>query len=91
MVYTSNITAAAVDAYSAGVPVVSVLDGEAFNMSPLRGLAGVTYVIGPGELAHALCHARGNKRVMTEAYLCLDKQLPRWRRLLGLCEQGTLN
>ena len=23
---------------------------------------------------------------MTEAYFCLDKQLPRWRRLLGLRE-----
>lgn len=84
--YASNITSAAVDAYSAGIPVVSVLDGEAFNMSPLRGLPGVTYVTGPSELAHALCHARESEGVMAEAYFCVDKQLPRWRRLLGLRE-----
>jgi surface carbohydrate biosynthesis protein (TIGR04326 family) len=33
--FTSNITSAAVDAYCFGVPVVSVLDGNTFNMSPL--------------------------------------------------------
>lgn len=88
--FTSNITSAAVDAYGAGVPVLSVLDGEAFNMSPLRGLVGVTYITGPSELAHALRHAPESKGVTTEAYFCLDKQLPRWRRLLGLREPETV-
>lgn len=82
--YTSNITAAAVDAYNAGIPVVSALDGGSFNMSPLRGLAGVTYITGSVELAHALRHASESRRVVTEAYLCLDKRLPRWRKLLRL-------
>lgn len=86
VVYTSNLTSAAVDAYCAGVPVVSVLDGEAFNMSPLRGLPGVAYVTGPGELVHALGHVRDRNEAMNQAYFCLDNQLPRWRRLLGLRE-----
>lgn len=89
--YTSNITSAAVDAYSAGIPVVSVLDGDAFNLSPLRGLTGVTYVTGPSELAHVLRHAPESEGVMVEAYFCLDKQLPRWRRLLGLREPESCN
>lgn len=80
--YTSNITSATVDAYCAGVPVVSVLDGDAFNMNPLRGLTGVTYVIGLIELAHALRHTTERKGAKTEAYFCLDKQLPRWKSLL---------
>lgn len=86
LVYTSNITSAAVEAYSAGIPVVSVLDGGAFNMSPLRGLPGVTYVTGPSELAHALRHPPGSKGVRPEEYFCLDRKLPRWRHLLGLHE-----
>jgi len=83
-VYTSNITSAAVDAYSVGVPVVSVLDGEQFNLSPLRGLEGVAYVTNPGELAEALSRAQKGARAKAGAYFCLDKRLPRWRRLLGL-------
>lgn len=80
--YTSNVTSAAVDACCAGVPVVSMLDGDAFNMNPLRGLPGVTYVTGPTELAHALRHATARKEMKPEAYFCLDKKLPRWKSLL---------
>jgi surface carbohydrate biosynthesis protein (TIGR04326 family) len=87
VVYTSNLTSAAVDAYCAGVPVVSVLDGGAFNMSPLRGRPGVIYVTGPGELVHALRHVRERNEAVDEPYFCLDNRLPRWRRLLGLRER----
>ena len=82
--FTSNITSAAVDAYCAKVPVVSALDGNAFNMSPLRGLTGVIYVTGPEELAKALGNARVRKKVHAEPYFCLDKGLPRWRMLLSI-------
>jgi surface carbohydrate biosynthesis protein (TIGR04326 family) len=82
--YTGNITAAALDSHVAGVPVVSVLDGDAFNMSPLRGIEGVVYITDPTELAEALQSSRNHDRVATEPYFCLDKGLPRWRRLLSL-------
>lgn len=88
--FTSNITSAAVDAYGAGVLVLSVLDGGAFNMSPLRGLGGVIYVTSSRELAHALSHTLESKGRSAEAYFCLDKQLPRWRSLLGLRGPGTV-
>ncbi len=86
VVYTSNITSAAVDAYSAGIPVVSVLDGDTFNMSPLRGLAGVTYATNPSELADALSRSWESSDLETEPYFCLNEKLPRWRHLLGLAE-----
>ena len=82
--FASNITSAAVDAYCAKVPVVSALDGNSFNMSPLRGLKGVAYVTGPEELAKALGKARTREKVHADPYFCLDKGLPRWRVLLGL-------
>ena len=84
VVYTSNVTSSAVDAYSAGIPVVSVLDGDAFNMSPLRGLSGIVYVTNPSELAAVLVIAKQRERVLAEPYFCLDEGLPRWRKLLGL-------
>jgi surface carbohydrate biosynthesis protein (TIGR04326 family) len=82
--FTSNITSAAVDAYSVGVPVVSVLDGDTFNMSPLRDLEGVVYVTNPTELADALRNARSHKGVIADHCFFLDKDLPRWRKLLSL-------
>jgi surface carbohydrate biosynthesis protein (TIGR04326 family) len=89
VVFTSNITSAAVDAYCAGLPVVTVLDGNSFNMSPLRGLMGVMYVTNHTELVAALLTARDCARVMPEPYFCLDKGLPRWRKLLGLISTGV--
>jgi surface carbohydrate biosynthesis protein (TIGR04326 family) len=82
VVFTSNITSAAVDAYCSGVPVIQMLDGKTFNVSPLRGLKDVVYVTNPLELAEALGKKRDRNRVMAESYFYLDKALPRWRKLL---------
>jgi surface carbohydrate biosynthesis protein (TIGR04326 family) len=90
VVFTSNITSAAVEAYCTGLPVVSVLDGSAFNMSPLHGLEGVVYVTNPTELVAALRSARDCARVSPEPYFCLDKGLPRWWKLLGLSPAGAI-
>ncbi len=87
--YTSNITTAAVDAYYSGLQVVSVLDSNSFNMSPLRGMEGVMYATNPTELAEALLTTRDCARVVAEPYFCLDKRLPRWRRLLGIHPDDT--
>ncbi len=84
VVFTSNITSAAVDAYCAGVPVVQMLDGSAFNLSPLRGERGVVYVADPMALAEALLNARQCNRMAAEQYFYLDEELPRWRQLLGI-------
>ena len=84
--FTSNITSAAVDAYCAGVQVVQVLDGNAFNMSPLRGLKGVKYVTNPSELAEAFLDIQKSNNVIVEPYFYLDYELPRWRKLLGLID-----
>jgi len=91
--YTSNKTSAAVEAYSSGVPVVSMLDGESLNVSPLRGRSGVTYVHNAAELAAALLRARTIQRSGPEEYFWLDPALPRWRQLLRLGESrraGTI-
>lgn len=89
VVFTSNLTSAAVDAYCTGLPVVSVLDSNSFNMSPLRGLEGVVYVTNPTELADALRNACSREHVMAKPFFCLDKALPRWRRLLNLSDQSS--
>ncbi len=83
VVFASNITSAAVDAYCAGIPLVQMLEGASFNMSPLRGLPGVVYVTNPECLADGLCAAIQRNVFVAEPYFCLDQDLPRWKNLLG--------
>jgi surface carbohydrate biosynthesis protein (TIGR04326 family) len=82
--YTSSLTAAAVDAYCAGVPVVSVSDPNTLNLSPLRGREGVFFATTPEELAHALVSASSAPHSVKEQkdFFTLDCNLPRWRKLL---------
>jgi len=84
VIFTSNITSVAVDAYCSGFPVVQMLDGNDFNLSPLRGLKGVIYVTDPENLAEALLNARHHKNLELEPYFYLDADLPRWLRLLDI-------
>ncbi|AVQ13973.1 Surface carbohydrate biosynthesis protein, TIGR04326 family [Leptospira santarosai] len=84
IVYTSNITSAAVDAYCFGVPVVSVLDGTSLNMSPLLGMEYVIFVSTHEELSHALQKDFGFSTNKGGAFFCLDPSLNKWKKLLRI-------
>lgn len=82
--YTSAVTSAAVDAYCAGVPVVSVLDPNTLNLSPLRGCVGAYSASTSEELAQALISAVSAPRSAEtkQTFFTIDSELPRWRKLL---------
>lgn len=85
VVFTSAVTSAAVDAYCAGVPVVSTVDPTMLNMSPLRGYAGVFYVGTPTELIRALqsiCSDEFFASSLSNIFT-LSTNLPRWRKLFA--------
>lgn len=88
IVYSSNMTSAALEAYLVGLPVVVMLNEMELNFSPLRGLGGVRFVSTPGELADVLQSA--DTRFVTSAgyndFFFLDAELPRWQRLLPSAE-----
>ena len=79
--YSSSLTAASVDAYCAGVPVISVLDPNQLNMSPLRGCVGVVFVSTSDELALAL-KDRKSSNPDQNTFFMLDTNLASWRKLL---------
>lgn len=82
VVYTSSTTSAAVDAYCMGVPVLSMLDGSAFNMSPLRGVLGVVFVSSPAELARELLKShRHIDSAENHEYFTINPGMPRWKSL----------
>ena len=86
LVIAANSTSASVDAYISGLPVIIGLDGRDFNLSPLRGQVGVTFVSKPEELAVALRVTSQNKAVDLDRndFFYLDPELPRWHHLLNI-------
>ena len=82
IVYSSLATAAAVDAYCAGKPVITILDGKSLNVSPLRGFSGVHFVSNAKELAIAINGVEVDELEQREDYFYLDVELPRWKEWL---------
>lgn len=91
--YSSCYTSAAVDAYCAGIPVVSILDPGTLNLSPLRGCDGAVFASTPEELAAALidCASQPSANGKTQAFFTLDIGLPRWRKLLQAQGNGSIH
>ena len=82
VVYSSLITSAGVDAYCAGLPVISLLDGKTLNVSPLRGSEGVYFVSNSQDLAKAINNAKTTNSDQRMKYFYLDSGLPRWHNWL---------
>lgn len=82
--FTSTTTSASVDAYSAGVSVISVLDPATLNLSPLRGCAGITFISTPEELVNAVAAVENGASVkfVRQEFFTTDHGLSRWRKLL---------
>lgn len=85
VVFTSNSTSASISAYIYGLDVIQVLDGNTFNLSPLRGLDNVVYVRNANDLLNALNKLNNNipRNSNENSYFYLNEDLLRWRELLG--------
>ena len=86
VVFTGTATSAIVDAYFAGIPVVSALDPKILNLNPLRGYPKILFVKTPKELAGALKQAlyENKQKMKYKTFFTLDISLCRWRKLLEL-------
>lgn len=85
IVYTSNVTSAAIDAYCANVHVISALNPKTLNMSPLMGVEGVEFVSRVDELVKAIekieIEQKNNKKSPEDVFW-LDPKLAMWKNLL---------
>jgi surface carbohydrate biosynthesis protein (TIGR04326 family) len=83
--YTSMMTSAAVDAYCAGLTVISILDPDTLNLSPLKGTEDVGFVSSAKELANMLQQAFDEPpcRSHHDDFFTIDLQLPRWREMIA--------
>jgi len=90
VIYAGPSTSASLEAFFRRLPVILVLDPEALNLSPLRGVPGTVFVSTPGELVAALLNpvAPKLKGPGPEKFFYLDPRLPRWKKLLKLSSTG---
>ncbi len=84
IVLAANGTSASAEAHQYGLPVITILNGETFNFSPLRGVLGAVFVDSPAHLAHALDRVVLNDHAQRADYFFVDTSLQRWKHLLSL-------
>lgn len=83
----SIYTSAALEVYSAGLPVVTCLDDNDFNFSPLRGENGVCFISTAAELKNVLQNFNPKRSKKSEkSFFWTNNDLSRWKTLLGFNE-----
>lgn len=87
IVWASNSTTAVLEAALMGLPVLVMRPVGDFDLCPLQDIAGLTRTSDVESVRKAL----ENPSPLNVAgdYLCLDKNLPRWRLLLGLKDAAS--
>jgi len=84
VVLSGPVTAAAVEAYSLGLPVVTILNSSSLNLSPLKQVKGVHFVNDGEELSTVLnsitpeTKRRSNKKM----FFNLNKTLKSWKKII---------
>lgn len=87
LVYTGSMTTAAVEAYLFGIPVITLLNSELLNLSPLRKVDRVYFISSQEELIKAVEEIAHNKDQVKERpsdYFYIDKELLLWKKLLQI-------
>ncbi|MEK7410786.1 MAG: hypothetical protein AAB327_05290, partial [Actinomycetota bacterium] len=83
-VLATNGTSASAEAYQCGIPVVTVLNGDTFNFSPLRNVPGAVFVESPAHLTEVLDHLERLNLEPRSDFFHIDKSLTRWKHLLSI-------
>jgi len=80
IVFASNATSAAVDAYCLGGRVIVVNNPETLNQSPLRGIRSVSFVSTPKDLASALSNVNkiNQEPINKNDFFYFDQNLTEW-------------
>lgn len=84
IVYTSPVTAASLEAYSYGLPVISLLDPTSLQLSPLRNLKNVYFVKNSQELARVIemIQNKTKRKQLKKPYFFINKNLIKWVKIL---------
>ena len=85
VVFTSNTTSAALECFCLGKNIVSLIDKNELNLSPLRNVQGTLFITNSNELKGSLKHFLSiedvNKKFNNDIFY-LNKKLTGWMNLL---------
>ena len=86
--YTGIATTASVDAYCKGNLVITALNPEYLNLSPLRLYKDVEFIKNPKELAAILNNINFKSKECTKYkdYFYINPNIPKWKLLLEIFE-----
>ena len=83
IVLSSINTAAAIESFAAGLPVITMLDSNNFNSSPLRDVNGAVFISNQLQLGEALETLSNDYRLPNkDEYFWIDLEITRWKALL---------
>ncbi len=84
LVFTSNTTTAALEFSFLGIPVISMIDQDNLNLSPLRNSEDIKFISNPSEMEKALEIENNSKiiNIKKRDYFYLDKKLENWLNLI---------
>ena len=84
IVFTSNGTSAAIEAYVFGLKVISMRDLKRLNLSCLKGSDEITFVSNLFEFSRALAKFQDSEvSIEPKQFFLSDKNLPRWKEFIS--------
>ncbi|MDC1454441.1 hypothetical protein N8316_01905, partial [Pelagibacteraceae bacterium] len=83
LAYATNTTSASFDAYYLGTKVVTLVNSQELNLSPLKGFKDAIFVKTPKELANVINNIEKIKKKpkSRENILYIDEKIPRWKKI----------
>ena len=86
LAYASSATSSSFDAYYLGCKVVTIVNPQGLNASPLRGFKDAVFVSTPIELAHVLNNIDRIKKEpkKRENILYIDINIPKWKKIFEI-------
>jgi surface carbohydrate biosynthesis protein (TIGR04326 family) len=82
VIFSSNSSSIAVDGIIAGKRIITMLNPNTLNFSPLRGVLGNVFVCSPAELRKRLLLISRKKSFQKNNYFYRDGSLKKWKFLL---------
>ena len=86
LAYASSATSSSFDAYYLGAKVVTIVNPQGLNASPLRGFKDAVFVSTPIELANVLNNIDRIKKEpkKRENILYIDINIPKWKKIFEI-------
>jgi len=82
--FTSNPTVASVDVFLSNKKTLIMQDYSSFNMSPLRGVDGVSFISSPSDLEEEITKNFETPKRKISDFFELNKELKNWKKLLDI-------